>query len=104
VNIGVRSLGMLAVLVSLGGCDGGPGEAEFVEACLAQREMDEETCECAARESKAMMSAEAFAASVHDMRGERQQAEEITRSLPEDQQMGMIQQTLEVFERCIAIR
>lgn len=93
--------GLVAALL-LCGCGGGPSESDYVAACMTQRDVTESQCECAARESKKLMSADTFEAMILEIRGNNREASAIMQSLAEDEQAAAIEATLEVFDRCIA--
>ena len=105
------AIAMLTALV--GACSGGPGESEFVAACLQEgqkavnkaftREMGvnrEAFCKCAAKEAKAILSADAQRAMILDMQGKKQEASSISSKMSESQQMAFMKGGIEVFGKC----
>lgn len=96
-----KTLALVAITLSVAACGGGPGESDFVAACLAERSLSESECECAASEAKSKMSARAYQAMILEMSGQHREASEIMQSLPEDEQEKAVEATLETFGRCV---
>lgn len=98
-------------------CSGGPGESEFVAACLQEgqksvnkaftKEMGvnrDAFCKCAAKEAKSMLSADAQQAMILDMQGKKQEASAITSKMSESQQMAFMKGAMEVFGKCVGAK
>ncbi len=104
----------VAIIATLtAGCDGGPGESEFVAACLKEgeggankalrREMgvkSETFCECAAKVAGSTLSADAQRAMILDMEGKQHEARLISSKMSESEQMAFMKGSMEVFEKC----
>jgi hypothetical protein len=93
---------LFAAFGSLAACGGGPSEAEFVQACMSNTpNISRESCECAARESKAKLSADGYRASVLDMQGKSQEAEAITSAMTTEEQIALLGATGNVLTTCL---
>jgi len=103
-----------AVLAALlAACDSGPGESEFVAACMKEgeqgankalrREMgvkSETFCKCSAAEARSSLSANARQAMILDMQGKPQEARQISAKMTESEQMAFMKGGMAIFEKC----
>jgi len=105
------AIAMLTALV--GACSGGPGESEFVAACLKEGEIgankalrgemgvkSDEFCKCTAKVARATLSADAQRAMILDMQGKPGEARAITSKMSESEQMAFMKGGIEVFGKC----
>jgi hypothetical protein len=101
------------VLVGLlAACDSGPGDAEFIAACMKEgeigankalrREMgvkSDDFCKCAAAQAK-VLSADARQAMILDMQGKQTQARAISAKMNDAEQMAFMKGGMAIFEKC----
>ena len=104
----------VAIVIALGaGCDGGPSDSDFVDACLAEgqrgankmmrREMGvkgEDFCKCGAREARTALSPVARQAMVLGMQGKKAEAHAIGEKMNEKEQAAFMKGTMEIFGKC----
>jgi hypothetical protein len=106
---------ILAALLTA--CDSGPGEAEFVTACLKEGEIGvnkalrkeagvkgDAFCKCAAKEAETTHSADARRATILDMQGKKQEAGLISSKMSDADQMAFMQGASTVFGKCVGAR
>lgn len=103
-----------AVVIALGaGCDSGPSDSEFVNACLAEgergankmmrREMGvkgDDFCKCGAREARSALSPVARQAMVLGMQGKKAEAHAIGEKMSEKDQDAYMKGAMEIFGKC----
>lgn len=102
---------MLAGLIAA--CDSGPGESEFIAACMKEgekgankalrREMrvkSDDFCKCAAAEARASLSADARQAMILDMQGKGAEARAISSKMNDAEQMAFMKGGMAIFEKC----
>jgi len=103
----------VVVGILLTGCGGGPGETEFVEACLkegqnaASKRLDQELgvtrdqfCKCGATLAKSSLSADGYRAMILEMQGKGEEARSITSKMSESEQTAALQVAGEMLEKC----
>ena len=106
---------MLGALIAA--CDSGPGESEFIVACMKEgaqganqslrREMgvkNDVFCKCAAAEARTSLSADARQAMILDMQGKGVQARAISSKMTDAEQMAFMKGGTAVVEKCLAAR
>jgi hypothetical protein len=102
---------MLAGLIAA--CDSGPGESEFIAACMKEgeqgankalrREMgvkSDDFCKCAAAQARSSLSADARQAMILDMQGKQAQARAISSKMSDADQMAFMKGGMTIFEKC----
>lgn len=92
---------VLAASGFLAGC-GGPGEEDFVQACMKGQGATEEACRCMASEAKAKMPAKGWEALVLDAQEKDAEAEAVRNSMSTEDQAKMMGAMLEVAGKCMA--
>ena len=106
---------MVIVLATLlTACDGGPGESEFVDACIKEGEnvaskmLDKEMgikrdsfCKCGAKVARSSLSADAYRVMILGMQSKNQEASAITSKMSESEQQALFKGTAEMFEKCV---
>lgn len=98
-------------------CSGGPGDAEFVAACMnegqgaASQMLDEELgvtrdafCKCGAPVAKSSLSSDGYRAMILDMQGKREEARSITAKMSESEQEAALKVLGEMLEKCGAAK
>ena len=101
-----------AAVVALGGCaGGGPGEGEFVQACMNQSQnsiqmvkVTEEMCRCAAKYSRENFDARLQRVMVLNMQGRNQEAEALIGDMSFDDRARFAEQQFEVIGQCVMNR
>lgn len=106
---------MLAGLIAA--CDSGPGESQFIAACMKEgekgankalrREMgvkSDDFCKCAAAEARASLSADARQAMILDMQGKGAEARAISSKMNDAEQMAFMKGGMAIFEKCAGMR
>lgn len=100
----VAGFASIVVTVALGtGCHSGPGEAEFMQACLNAPNDNggEEACRCAAREAQALPPKH-YEIMVLDMQGKRQEVASLMETLTFDERAQFAMQQFELVGKCVA--
>jgi hypothetical protein len=104
--------------IMLAGCSGGgPGEAEFVEACLmegqglATQMLDREAgitrdqfCACGAKIARTALSADGYQAMILEMQGRREEARKITSAMSESEQTAAVEVAATLLEKCAGVQ
>jgi hypothetical protein len=104
----------VAILIALGaGCDSGPSDSEFVNACIAEGERGankmmrkemgvkgEDFCKCGAREARAALTPLARQAMVLGMLGKKAEAHAIGEKMSEKDQEAFMKGAMEIFGKC----
>jgi hypothetical protein len=91
---GVLTSGLLA------GCSPAPSENDYIEACLAKPDANEERCRCRAREGKAKLSPDAWEAFVLDEQGKDEESSTQLARLPIEEQSAFIGVAIEINRIC----
>lgn len=91
---------VLAASSFLAGC-GGPGEEDFVQACLKGQGATEEACRCTASEAKAKLPAKGWEALVLDAQDKDAEAEAVRNSMSTEEQVKMMGAMFEVVGKCM---
>jgi hypothetical protein len=102
-----------ALVGLIAACDSGPGDSDFIAACMKEgeigankalrREMgvkSEDFCKCAAAQAKASLSADARQAMILDMQGKQAQARAISAKMNDAEQMAFMKGGMAIFEKC----
>ena len=95
------------------GCDSGPGDSEFIAACLEEgdrgankamrREVGvkgEDFCKCGAREARTALSPVARQAMVLGMQGKKAEAHAIGEKMSEKDRDAFMKGATEIFGKC----
>jgi hypothetical protein len=98
-----------AAVVALGGCaGGGPGEGEFVQACMNQSQnsiqmvkVTEEMCRCAAKYSRENFDPKLQRAMVLNMQGRKQESEALVEGMSFEERAQFAMQQFEVIGTCV---
>jgi hypothetical protein len=98
-----------AAVVALGGCaGGGPGEGEFVQACMNQSQnsiqmvkVTEEMCRCAAKYSRENFDPKLQRAMVLNMQGRKQESEALVEGMSFEERARFAMQQFEVIGSCV---
>jgi len=117
----VRNLAPLSTLGTtacalLVACSSGPSESEFAAACMQEgqrganqamsRQMGivnrETFCQCTAKETKPLVSADGYRWMMLDMQGKRQEAAALEAKMSEADRMDMAKAALTVLGKCLA--
>jgi hypothetical protein len=98
-----------AVAAALGGCGGGPGDGEFVQACMNQKgiqmvKVTEEMCQCAAKYSRENFDPKLQRAMVLNMQGRKQESEALIEGMSFEERAQFAMQQFEVIGTCVAQR
>ena len=103
----MKRLGALALVIGLSGtlygCGGGPGEEEFVEACLKSQGGSEAMCRCMAHSAKEKLPDKAWTAFVLETQGRAEDAEELKKSMTTQEQAAMFSAAMEIASKCMGI-
>ena len=97
-----------AAATALGGCaGGGPGEGEFVQACMNQKgiqmvKVTEEMCRCAAKYSHENFDPKLQRAMVLNMQGRKQESEALVEGMSFEERAKFAMQQFEVIGTCVA--
>jgi hypothetical protein len=103
-----------AVVIALGaGCDSGPSDSEFVNACLAEGERGankmmrrdmgvkgDDFCKCGAREARSALSPVARQAMVLGMQGKKAEAHAIGEKMSQKDQDAYMKGAMAIFGKC----
>ncbi len=96
----IRIVLVSAILAgSLDAGGSGPGEAEFVQACLTTQ-ATKPACECGARTAKGTLSTDHYRMMVLDMQGKRQELEAMSEKMNFQQRAAFAQEQFEVLGKC----
>ena len=113
----VPALTFGALACALLACSSGPSESEFAAACVqegqrssANRAMSREMgvvnrdafCQCTARETKPLVSADGYRWMMLDMQGKRQEAAALEAKMSEADRMDMAKAAMSVLGKCMA--
>jgi hypothetical protein len=101
-----RSAYAFVAAVALGGCGGGPGDVEFVQACLNQSGIQmvkptQEMCQCAAKYSRENLEPKLRQAMVLNMQGKKQESEALVEGMSFDERAKFAMQQFEVIGACV---
>ena len=102
------------VVIALGaGCDSGPSDSEFVNACLAEGERGankmmrrdmgvkgDDFCKCGAREARSALSPVARQAMVLGMQGKKAEAHAIGEKMSQKDQDAYMKGAMAIFGKC----
>jgi hypothetical protein len=97
------------VVGALSGCGGGPGDGEFVQACMNQKgvqmvKVTEQMCQCAAKYSRENFDPKLQRAMVLNMQGRKQESEALIEGMSFEERAQFAIQQFEVIGSCIAQR
>ena len=95
-------------------CSSGPGESEFVQACLtegqsaASKALDKELgvtsreafCKCGATVARSSLSTEGYRAMVLQMQGKHEEATNLTSKMNESEQLAQVKVASDMVEKC----
>lgn len=104
----------LVAATLLAACDSGPGESEFIAACMnegragANKAMGnalgierEKFCQCSAQTARAGMSDKGLQLMVWEMQGgKRQEIAALQAKMSDEEKMAVVKTGLEVFGKC----
>ncbi len=95
----------LALLATLAACSGGPGESEFVQACLQSGPpgVTEKQCACVARETRSAVSGKEYQAAIFRMQGKRQEAEALVEKLSFDERADGAMKQMQAMSGCMGM-
>jgi hypothetical protein len=109
------NVAVIMMAAGLPACGGGPIESEFIDACLKEGERGankafgnemginrDSFCNCAAKEAKSTLSADARRAMILDMLGKSQEASAISSKMSESEQKAFLEAGMNIFEKCAA--
>ena len=109
-----RAVACVIANAMLAACDGAPGEAEFIAACMkegesvVQQRRDRQMgvnrgafCKCATQEAKATLSADGQRATLLSMQGKKEEARAITAKKSDSEQEAHLKAGLQVMEKCL---
>jgi hypothetical protein len=109
----LSGVGIVLITALIGACSSGPGDSEFVAACLkeggnaASNMLDQELgvtresyCKCAAEQAGSSLSADARRAMILDMEGKKGEASAISSKMSESEQMAFMQGAIDIFQKC----
>jgi hypothetical protein len=100
---------LVAAAVALSGCGGGPGDGEFVQACMNQKgiqmvKVTQEMCQCAAKYSRENLAPRLRQAMVLNMQGKKQESEALVEGMSFDERAKFAMQQFEVIGACVVDR
>lgn len=112
-QLSCRRIAVVIVIALGAGCDSGPSDSEFVNACLAEgergankmmrREMGvkgDDFCKCGAREARTALSPVARQAMVLGMQGKKAEAHAIGEKMSETDKDAYMKGAMEIFGKC----
>ncbi len=112
-QLSCRRIAVVIVIALGAGCDSGPSDSEFVNACLAEgergankmmrREMGvkgDDFCKCGAREARTALSPVARQAMVLGMQGKKAEAHAIGEKMSEKDKDAYMKGAMEIFGKC----
>lgn len=112
-----RQVALVLVVALAAGCDSGPSDSEFVNACIAEgergankamrREMGvkgEDFCKCGAREARAALTPLARQAMVLGMLGKKAEAHAIGEKMSEKDQEAFMKGAMDIFGKCAGMK
>jgi hypothetical protein len=99
---------VLLTLPLLGGCAGGPSDAEFVQACMSSNErglnmvrMTEEMCQCAATYARENFPPPVRQAMSLNLQGRKQESEALLAGMSFDDRAKFAMQQFEMVGKCL---
>lgn len=109
-----RAVGTVALVGLLAACDSGPGEKEFVAACLNEGRAGaskalgnalgidrEKFCQCGAKAARAGMTSNGLQLMVWEMQGgKRKEIAALQAKMSDDEKMAVMKAGIEVFGKC----
>ena len=112
----LQTLGIATCAALVAACSSGPSESEFAAACMQEgqrgvnqamsRQMGvvsrEAFCQCTAKETKPLVSADGYRWMMLDMQGKRQEAAALEAKMSEPERMDMAKAAMTVLGKCIA--
>ena len=110
-----HSIAALIACLLLAACDTGPGESEFLSACLKEGARQfgidkgmgisrDAFCKCASKQGKLTLSANGYQWMAFNMAGKRQEAAALQAKMSEAEQAALAMGAIEVVGKCGAAK
>jgi hypothetical protein len=110
-----RAVGAVVLAALLVACDSGPGESEFVAACMNEGRAGanqalgnamaidrEKFCQCGAKTARAAMSGKGMQLMVWEMQGgKRQEIAALQAQMSDEEKVAVVKAGFEVFGKCV---